>query len=44
MTETLATFFTQCSLFFFFKLTLQHPVELQETLKHLITSVITSLQ
>ena len=39
----LVTFLTQCSLNLFY-LTLQHPLELQETLKHLsITSIIASL-
>ena len=43
MIKILVTFLTQCSLNLFY-LTLQHPLELQETLKHLsITSIITSL-
>ena len=43
MTKMLVTFLTYCSLNLFY-LTLQHPLELQETLKHLsITSIITSL-
>ena len=43
MTKILVTFSTQYSLNLSY-LTLQHPLELQETLKHLsITSIITSL-
>ena len=42
ITKILVTFLTQYSLNLFY-LTLQHPLELQETLKHLsITSIVTS--